>query len=162
MSTPRRELTAAVISVNVPSMLSRELKYEDPVQVFYTDSSVVLGYIRNEAKRFHTYVGNRVHHIRGRSEPQQWHYVASMVSPADVASRGTTPKQLSEHESWFKGPSFVWENNVTIRNSNPQPNLESGKKRLLPLSQTKFLPKRKSGTPFQKSLNRNVSTTHHR
>ena len=71
MSTPHRKLTAAVISVNVSSMLSRELKYEDPVQVFYTDSSVVLGYIRNEGKRFHTYVGNRVHHIRDRSEPQQ-------------------------------------------------------------------------------------------
>ena len=71
MSTPHRELTAAVISVNVSSMLSRELKYEDPVQVFYTDSSVVLGYIRNEGKRFHTYVGNRAHHIRDRLEPQQ-------------------------------------------------------------------------------------------
>ena len=60
MSTPRRELTAAVISANVASILSRELKYKDPVDVFYTDSSVVLGYISNEAKRFHTYVGNRV------------------------------------------------------------------------------------------------------
>ena len=69
MSTPRRELAAAAISVNVSSMLSRELKYEDPVHVFYTDSSVVLGYIRNDAKRFHTYVGIRVHHIRDRSEP---------------------------------------------------------------------------------------------
>ena len=71
MSTPHRELTAAVISVNVSSMLSMELKYEDPVQVFYTDSSIVLGYIRNEGKRFHTYVRNRIHHIRDRSEPQQ-------------------------------------------------------------------------------------------
>ena len=124
MSTPRRELTTAMISVNVASMLSMELKYEDPVQVFYTDSSVVLGYVRNEAKRFHTYVGNRVHHIRDRSEPQQWHYVASMINPADIASRGTAPKQLSEHESWFKGPSFLWENNVTILNSNPLPDLD--------------------------------------
>ena len=47
-----------------------------------------------------------------------------MVNPADVASRGTTPKQLSEHESWFKGPSFFWENNVTILNSNPLPDLD--------------------------------------
>ena len=39
MSTPRRELTtAAVISVNVTSMLSRELNYKDPVEVYYTDS----------------------------------------------------------------------------------------------------------------------------
>ena len=53
-----------------------------------------------------------------------WHYIASMINPADIASRGTTPKQLSEHESWFKGPSFLWENNVTILNSNPLPDLD--------------------------------------
>ena len=53
-----------------------------------------------------------------------WHYIASMINPADIASRGTTPKQLSEHESWFKGPSFLWENNVTILNSNPLPYLD--------------------------------------
>ena len=123
MSTPRRELTAAVISVNVTSMLSRELNYKDPVEVYYTDSSVVLGYIRNEAKRFHNYVGNRVHHIHDSSKPQQWHYVASTDNPADVASRGTTAKRLSEHELWFKGPSFLWENNVSVVNMNPVPDL---------------------------------------
>ena len=123
MSTPRRELTAAVISANVASMLSRELKYKDPVEVFYTDSSVVLGYIRNEAKRFHTYVGNRVHHIHDRSKPQQWHYVASSSNPADIASQGTTAKQLSEHELWFKGPSFLWEKDVTVENVDLVPDL---------------------------------------
>ena len=43
MSTPRRELTAAVIPVNVASMLSRELNHKNPVEVFYTDASVILG-----------------------------------------------------------------------------------------------------------------------
>ena len=123
MSTPRRELTAAVISVNVASMLKRELNYKHPVEVFYTDSSVVLGYIRNEAKRFHTYVGNRVHHIHERSKPEQWHYVTSTNNPADVASRGTTAKQLAEHELWIKGPSCLWETDVIVVNSDPVPDL---------------------------------------
>ena len=34
--------------------------------MFHTDSSVVLGYVNNDAWRFHTYVGNRVQHIRDR------------------------------------------------------------------------------------------------
>jgi len=123
MSTPWRELTAAVISVNVVSMLSRELNYKDPVEVFYTDSSVVLGYIRNEAKHFHTYVGNRVHHIHERSKPEQWHHVSSASNPADVASRGTTAKQLAEHELWFKGPSFLWETDAIVVNLDPVPDL---------------------------------------
>ena len=53
-----------------------------------------------------------------------WHHIASMINQADITSRGTTPKQLSEHESWFKGPSFLWENNGTILNSNPLPDLD--------------------------------------
>lgn len=88
-------------------MLSRELSYKDAVEVFYTDSSVVLSYIHNEAKRFYNYVGNRVHHIHDSLKPQQWHYVASIDNPADVASRGRTAKRLSEHELWFKGPNFL-------------------------------------------------------
>ena len=46
-----------------------------------------------------------------------------MINTADVASQGTTPKQLSEHESWFRGPSSLWEKNVRILNSNPPPDL---------------------------------------
>jgi hypothetical protein len=66
MSTPRMELTAAVVSVNVSSMLSKELKYKETEALYHTDSTVVLGYINNEARRFHTYVGNRVQYIRDR------------------------------------------------------------------------------------------------
>ena len=123
MSTPRRELKAAVISANVAYMLSRELKYKVLAEVFYTDSSIVLGYICNEAKRFHTHVGNRVHHIHDRSKPQQQHYVASTDNPADIASRDATTKQLSEHEPWFKGPSFLWEKEVFVENTDPVPDL---------------------------------------
>ena len=109
MSIPRRELTAAVIliSVNVAAMLSKELNHKDPIEVFYTDSSVVLSYIRNEARRLRTYVGNRVQHIHDRSNPQQWHHVASPNNPADIASKGTSAKQLAELEIWFKGPGFL-------------------------------------------------------
>lgn len=114
MSIPRLELTAAVVATNVASMLSQELNYSNPVKLFYTDSSVVLGYIRNDARRFHTYVGNRVQHIRDRSNPQQWHYVSSPNNPADIASRGATTKELSEHELWFNGPEFLWESEVPV------------------------------------------------
>ena len=120
MSTPRRELTAAVIPVNVASMLSRELNHKNPVEVFYTDSSVILGYIGNEAKRFHNYVGNRIQPINDSSKPQQWHYVASTDNPADVASQRTTAKRLSEHKLRFKGPNFSWKDDV---NTNPVPDL---------------------------------------
>lgn len=64
ISIPHLELTAAVISVNVTSMLKSELDIENIPCTYYTDSEIVIGYINNGAPRFHVYVGNRVQHIR--------------------------------------------------------------------------------------------------
>ena len=109
ISIPRKELTAAVISVNVSSMLSRELDYQNIEEVFYTDSSAVLGYVNNDDKRFHTYVGNRVQHIRDRSRPDQWHHIPGKENPADEASRGISVKQLLQNTRWLRGPDFLWQ-----------------------------------------------------
>ena len=54
ISIPRLELTAAVISVNVASMLKSELDIEGTKCYYYTDSEIVIGYINNEARRFTT------------------------------------------------------------------------------------------------------------
>lgn len=48
---PRLELTAAEVSVTMSSMLREEF--------VWTDSKVVLAYINNEARHFHTFVAKR-------------------------------------------------------------------------------------------------------
>ena len=60
VTIPRLELTAAFMSVKVSAMLREGLEYDEITEVFYTDSQVVLGYIKNEARRFHVFVANRV------------------------------------------------------------------------------------------------------
>ena len=107
ISIPRLELTAAVVSVNVGSMLEQELDIENIEHYYFTDSEIVLGYINNEARRFHVYVGNRVQHIRDRSRPSQWHHVPGKENPADEASRGISAKELLENERWLNGPEFL-------------------------------------------------------
>ncbi len=126
MSIPRLELTAAVISVNVSSMLTKELAYDSNEQFFHTDSSVVLGYVNNDARRFHTYVGNRVQRIRDLSEPNQWYHVAGNKNPADKASRGLTPKELTDDEEWLHGPDFLWDEKVTLSNPESVGKLQPG------------------------------------
>ena len=61
---PRLELTAAVVSAKVGVMLQEELNYANLKQFFWSDSKVVLGYINNDAKRFHTFVANRDNQIQ--------------------------------------------------------------------------------------------------
>ncbi|XP_028314916.1 uncharacterized protein LOC114470784 [Gouania willdenowi] len=107
---PRLELTAAVVSVSVSNILKEELCY-DVKEYFWTDSKVVLGYINNDARRFHIFVANRVQKIRQSTSPSQWFYVPSEVNPADSASRGVTVYELMK-SSWFTGPAFLWKNEL--------------------------------------------------
>ena len=72
VTIPRLELTAAVVLVRVSEMLRQELQYEGVQEIFWTDSKVVLGYIKNDSKRFHVFVANRVQQIRDQTSPSQW------------------------------------------------------------------------------------------
>ena len=120
MTIPRLELTAALVSVRVSSLLDNELKYEDPVYVFWTDSRVVLGYISNDSKRFHVFVSNRVQQIRDVTDPSQWRYVDTKNNPADIASRGATATEL-KNSNWLTGPKFLWQADLPTFDTGSEP-----------------------------------------
>ena len=101
VTVPRLELTAAVVSTKIGSFLQKELNYQDMQEFFSTDSRVVLGYISNEARRFHTFVANRVQAIRDHVCPEQWPYVDTKDNPADDASRGLGANELIRSERWW-------------------------------------------------------------
>ncbi|XP_067943262.1 uncharacterized protein [Watersipora subatra] len=106
---PRLELQGAVTASKIASVVRKELKMEISKEVFWTDSLITLGYIRNENKRFHTYVTNRVTQIRNITEVEQWQHVRSKDNPADWASRGCSTKDFVEESTWTKGPDFLHE-----------------------------------------------------
>ena len=104
---PRMELQAAVLSTKMAAFLEQEL----PIpyvssQYFWTDSKIVLGYVRNESRQFHMYVANRVKQIRDKTAPEQWHFIPGELNPADIASRGSSVCELTQ-SSWFVGPKFL-------------------------------------------------------
>ena len=57
MTVPRLELLAAVLSIQLATKLKTSLRLCCP-EYFWTDSLVVLGYIKNEASRFKIFVAN--------------------------------------------------------------------------------------------------------
>ena len=107
VTIPRLELTAALVSVKLSNMLHKELNYEGITDVFWTDSKVVIGYIGNEARRFHVYVANRIQQIRESIDPSQWRYVESKGNPADDASRGLSTQEIISKPRWLSGPAFL-------------------------------------------------------
>ena len=109
MTVPRLELTAAAASVKIGQVVERELDYSSVDSYFWTDSIVVLGYIRNEARRFHTFVANRVQLIHDHSSVSSWRYVSTDHNPADDASRGIDCDKIDNQHRWFRGPEFLWQ-----------------------------------------------------
>lgn len=79
--------------------------------IFWTDSTIVIQYIRNESTRFQTFISNRLALIRDASSSTQWkRHVPSELNPADYASRGLKPNDSEQLEHWLNGPSFLWKN----------------------------------------------------
>ena len=105
---PCLELTAATVSVKVAALLKEELDFEEIPVTYWTDSSIVLGYINNDCKRFRTYVANRLNLVHSYSEKHQWRHVGTDDNPADYASRGLSPKSKEKVKVWFDGPDFLW------------------------------------------------------
>lgn len=120
VTVPRLELTAAVVSTKVSSFLQKELSYEDINEFFWTDSKVGLGYISNEARRFHTFVANRVQQIRDHAYPNQWCYIDTKENPADDASRGLGANKLIRSNRWWNGPNFLLQPLPDQPNFDPQ------------------------------------------
>ncbi|XP_068749322.1 uncharacterized protein [Montipora capricornis] len=86
---PRLELTAATVSVQVGKMIRREQDVPIDSETFWTDSTAVLKYLRDD------------------TVPTQWRYVNSKCNPADDASRALKGCELSTQQRWIRGPDFL-------------------------------------------------------
>ena len=108
LTIPRLELSAAVVAARLDKIIRTETDIQVDESVFWTDSTCVLGYLRNESKRFHTFVANRVATIQEVAAASQWRHVDSSQNPADDASRGLSAEALLNNSRWLRGPDFLW------------------------------------------------------
>lgn len=105
---PRLELNAALESTVAVRRILRELTRQPETVSFYSDSMIVLGYLHNKSARYTKYISRRVEMILSVSTLDQWHYVATALNPADIASRPTKPEELL-NSRWTLGPDCLWQ-----------------------------------------------------
>ena len=98
ISIPRLELQGALLAARMDSAVRNELDFNVKKVVFWTDSMIVLNYIKNESRRFQTYVANRVTEIRELTHSDQWRLCDGMINPADDASRGLEMKDFLRND----------------------------------------------------------------
>ena len=86
LSIPRLELCGAVLATKLLHHASKILGIDDIYA--WTDSTVVLGWLQGNPRRFKPFVGNRVSEILSFVPTNVWRHVTSNDNPADPASRG--------------------------------------------------------------------------
>ncbi|KAL7724972.1 hypothetical protein ACLKA6_009761 [Drosophila palustris] len=106
LTVPKLELCAAhLLALLIQDIVKMRL-FDCRIHC-WSDSSVVLSWLQQEPSKFNVFVANRICAIQQLTEGMEWHYVPTAMNPADMLSRGSSPRDLLHSELWLHGPSFL-------------------------------------------------------
>ena len=135
-SIARLELCSAVEGSRASRYVTSELSFDITSVHLYTDSTIVLAYIRNKERMFTNYVTSRVAVILENSFAEQWSHVLGSVNPADYGTRFHNPRELNR-SSWLSGPAFLQQGDSIYPVKDEE--LPSNLPEVLPLKKIKVL-----------------------
>ena len=107
LTIPRIELCAALLLTRLLSRVIGEFDAKRRRVHAWTDSQIVLAWLRSDPARWNTFEANRVGEIQREAPPAIWSHIPSKENPADLATRGTNPMELSKSTLWWHGPAWA-------------------------------------------------------
>ncbi|XP_045541437.1 uncharacterized protein LOC123722922 [Papilio machaon] len=115
VSIPRLELCGAVLLAKLLKEVSTVLGISKQNIHAWTDSSVVLAWLRSHPSRWKTFIANRVSEVLTALDGSQWSHVSTKQNPADCASRGVKPSECANNQIWKQGPTFLKKKNIEYK-----------------------------------------------
>lgn len=107
MTIPRLELRAALIASRLLESIAEDLDIPAARCHAWSDSQVILHWVTSGKPVENALVDGYIEQIQELTPSTAWRYVQTYSNPADVASRGATPQQLSSQTSWWTGPTWL-------------------------------------------------------
>ena len=86
ISIPRLELMAVLLSLHLANTVAEVFKIYQMNVNYWTDSIIVLWWVRNHSRKFKPFVANRISEIQRLSAPEKWNHVRTKENPADLLS----------------------------------------------------------------------------
>ncbi|XP_035213064.1 uncharacterized protein LOC118186999 [Stegodyphus dumicola] len=96
LTLPRLELMAAVIGGRTGKYLGEVFNDLIDKFVYWTDSLIVLFWIKGSAKQWKQFVGNRVVEVQEKSDPRSWNHCSGRENPADLHPLKDIPLEVVE------------------------------------------------------------------
>ena len=107
VNLPRLELLGALLAARLVCFVRRALRLpQETMYRCWTDSTIVLCWIRGDPSRWKQFVRNRVSEIHGLTDPARWAHCPGRDNPADLMTRGILAEEMTKCSFWFSGP--VW------------------------------------------------------
>lgn len=107
MTTPRLELAAAELLASLMTRIMGTIELPNVQCYYWSDSTIVLHWLRKEPRDLMVFVSNRVASIQQKTEVNAWAHVRSEDNPADLLSRGMKMNDFLKSELWFHGPKWL-------------------------------------------------------
>lgn len=104
---PRLELFGALLGARLLKYVRTTCKLPDIPVFCWTDSSIVLHWIRKEPGQMVPFIATRISEITDITGQSAWNYIKGIENPADILSRGATASQLKSSNSWWHGPVWI-------------------------------------------------------
>lgn len=104
---PRLELCGAMLLSQLVKKVVDSLDIRFQKFCLWSDSKIVISWIRGDPKRCKTFVASRISKIHKLVDKTNWFHVISELNPADCASRGLLPSELINHPLWWSGSEFL-------------------------------------------------------
>ncbi len=112
ISLPRLELCGALLLSHLIENVKEAHKLQIAETRAWTDSTVVLAWLKAHPSRWKAFVANRVSEVQELVPFDCWAHVKGVENPADCASRGIDPSELPHHHLWWTGPSWLKEKSI--------------------------------------------------
>ncbi|XP_059056122.1 uncharacterized protein LOC131849997 [Achroia grisella] len=104
---PRLELCGALMGARLYDKVITSLRSGIDQAYCWTDSTIVLGWLRMLPSRLQPFVRNRVAEVLERTENCTWRHVPTDENSADLISRGVDISNLQGLNLWWSGPQFL-------------------------------------------------------
>ncbi|XP_013194101.2 uncharacterized protein LOC106137743 [Amyelois transitella] len=107
VSIPRLELCGALLGARLYDKVNKALHLQFKNIIFWTDSTIVLGWLHMPPNLQKTFVQNRTSEIHELTRELPWRHVSGKNNPADLVSRGMSLEDLSTSTLWWEGPAYL-------------------------------------------------------